>query len=71
MTRTDTTPTAAEQDPTRCIAWDDPYAESDSYCQHCEDQLDEYERRAHECAMAEAWDQAHAEHAARQASPHD
>ncbi len=24
MTRSDTTPTAAEQDPTRCICWDDP-----------------------------------------------
>jgi hypothetical protein len=70
MTRTDTTPTAAEQDPTRCICWDDPDDESDRYCQHCADLLDEYERRDHERAVAKAWDQAHAEQAARQASPH-
>ena len=43
MTRTDTGPHADEQDPTRCIAWDDPTAESDQYCPHCEDQLDEYD----------------------------
>jgi hypothetical protein len=71
MTRTDTTPTAAEQNSTRCICWDDPDDDSDRYCQHCEDLLDEHERRDHERAVAKAWDQAHAEQAARQASPHD
>ena len=71
MTRTDTDPHADEQDPARCIAWDDPSAESDSDCPHCADQLDEYDRRRHECAVAEAWDQAHAEDAARQRRPHD
>jgi hypothetical protein len=71
MTRTDTDPHADEQDPTPCICWDDPEDESDRYCQHCADLLDEYERRDHERAVAEAWDQAHAEQAARQAKPHD
>jgi hypothetical protein len=68
MTRTD--PYADEQDP-RCICWDDPDDESDHYCQHCADRMDEYERRDHERAVAKAWDEAHAEDAARQARPHD
>jgi hypothetical protein len=32
---------------------------------------DELYRREYACAMAEAWDQAHAEDAARQGRPHD
>jgi hypothetical protein len=31
MTRTDTDPHADEQDPTRCICWDDPDDDSDRY----------------------------------------
>ena len=67
--------TADEQDPTTLDrmtttrnAWDGPLCE----CPQCEDQRDADTTAAHTNArVAEAWDQAHAEHAARQASPHD
>jgi hypothetical protein len=54
------------------VPWEGPLCE----CPQCEDLREQdycrdCERRAHERAVAKAWDEAHAEDAARQGRPHD
>ena len=62
MTRTDTTPYAADDDMTWTGEAQDTASEYDPPCLELEE---EHFRRQHACALAEAWDEAHAEDQAR------